>query len=176
MTQLLYGFADEEAEMELGMGGRLSKGCPPKVLWWARASLFHCFQDFPKQLCNVEITSENHICNSAENIYDPLTRGKKVEMEAPSLIEQRRLGTRRAQPGRPVRLTSPPPQGGYLLTLFSRLQVETWLEKGIRLVPGQQILVCTFMCHICLSSKKVDFPCLSAPFFLLDVRSAMSFW
>ena len=32
MTKLLYGFADEEAEMELGMGGRLSKGCPPKVL------------------------------------------------------------------------------------------------------------------------------------------------
>ena len=50
----------------------------------------------------MEITSENHICNSAENIYDPLTRGKKVEMKARSLIEQRRLGTRRAQPGRPV--------------------------------------------------------------------------
>ena len=46
----------------------------------------------------MEITSENHICNSAENIYDPLTRGKKVEMKARSLIEQRRLGTRRAQP------------------------------------------------------------------------------
>ena len=43
----------------------------------------------------MEITSENHICNSAENIYDPLTRGKKVEMKARSLIEQRRLGIRR---------------------------------------------------------------------------------
>ena len=43
----------------------------------------------------MEITSENQICNSAENIYDPLNRGKKVEMEAPSLIEQRRLGIRR---------------------------------------------------------------------------------
>ena len=42
----------------------------------------------------MEITSENHICNSAENIYDHLTRGKKVEMEARSLIEQRRLGIR----------------------------------------------------------------------------------
>ena len=79
---------------------------------------------FPQAACNMEITSENHICNSAENIYDPLTRGKKVEMKARSLIEQRRLGTRRAEPGRPVRLTSPPPRGGYLLTLFSRLQVK----------------------------------------------------
>ena len=158
MTKLLYGFADEEAEMELGMGGRLSKGCPPKVLWWAGASLFHCCQDFPQAACNMEITSENHICNSAENIYDPLTRGKKVEMKARSLIEQRRLGTRRAKPGPPVRLTSAPPQGGYLLTLFSRLQVEAWLEKWIRLVPGQQILVCNLIhtSYVCPPKKSIS--------------------
>ena len=153
MTKLLYGFADEEAEMELGMGGRLSKGCPPKVLWWAGASLFHCCQDFPKQLCNMEITSENHICNSAENIYDPLTRGKKVEMEARSLIEQRRLGIRRAEPGRPVRLTSPPPRGGYLLTLFLRLD---W-KKGLGWSLDNRFwFAISYVLYVCPPKKSIS--------------------
>ena len=107
----------------------------------------------------------------------PFDQGQKSWDEGPQPDWAKKIGHQeKAEPGRPVRLTSPPPRGGYLLTLFSRLQVEAWLEKGIRLVPGQQILVCNLICHICMSSKEVNFNCSIALFLLCNVKHVSSLW